>query len=599
MPFHVDDVEMEVATKGVIQQGSEVVADSGNPGDPLCLLSAEQLLKVDAPEISSNTVLMSLLKQNISSEVRQCILANQGCIWADDEVRFHVSSILDHAGKSHIAFLDPLIVAELARRPSCSLINTWWNSLECSPSHIVGLACLNGHWTPFQCNWTVDCFWVTSWDDGPGQFPRCLRVVFDLLSKHVGSRTVQIRIEHRRFLTHNHCGVCAVRYIDHVVRGRMLPTEFPEVRVLHDQGRQMFLDFLLSHTLVGRPWQWGAGLDQPSLTRLHDLLKQHGVPDQQLAARSHLITQMIGTHDLQGALQGSTAWRALKSLANKCKPPLQLVLADELNLQIQKRAKDGKVGAKRSKQKTPSDQHASLGPLKLDPSKLQLDKGVFAKTDGTPLSQLPIESIGAFAEGIVLGTLADGLAYFQAGQCVNQLCLGMFVINASAEEICTRLSFTEVRIPLRCVVNQEPILVAGFLVQLGSQQIQLAHAKPMADIDAPAACCVKIAVYRDSIDGSWSDFCNSPIKYLIKHLPALTCCDQNGPVDCKCCKWHPPSGSQLRDPLLDVWRRQWVSLQFRPTPMETADVFLVNVRCVAEQELGLLGLCGAHGIHVA
>ena len=72
--------------------------------------------------------------------------------------------------------------------------------------------------------------------------------------------------------------------------------------VLHEKGRQMFVDFLRTQSSVPRPWQWGAGLDQPSLSRLHDLLRQHGVPDNQLATRTHLITQMIGVQDLQGSI---------------------------------------------------------------------------------------------------------------------------------------------------------------------------------------------------------------------------------------------------------------------------------------------------------
>ena len=383
-----------------------------------------------------------------------------------------------------------------------------------------------------------------------------MRVVFDLLSKHVGSRTVSIRVEHRRFPTNHHCGVCAVRYIDHVVRGRMLPSEFHEVRSLHEQGRQRFIDHIESCVDVPRPWQWGAGLDNQSLRRLHDLLKQHGVPDQQIATRSHLIVQMIGLKELQGALHGSTAWRALKSLANKCTPPLQLVLAEELNMQIQQRAKDGKIGAKRTKKGTIGGNHQPVGPPKLDPGKLALEQGVFAKSDGTPLCQISIDSISAFAEGVVIGTVTECSAYLHANQSVNNLSLGLFIINATTTEVCTKLPCEEIRIPLRCVVNREPMLVSGHLVQLGSQPVKLATAKPVADIDAPSAICVKIAVYRDAIEGLWADFCKAPIKYLLNHVPALTKCGDSDKMDCPCPKWHPPATNSMNDPILDVWRRQ-------------------------------------------
>ena len=566
--------------------------------DPLCALTPEQLLKVDPPVVSTIYIFNSVLDQSISADTRLHILENQGSVWADDEIRFHIRALLEHAEKPHVAFLDPLIVSELVCRPSCSAFDSWWNSREQTPTLIVGVAGLGGHWIPFQCNWTKDCFYVSSWDDGPGQFPKALRDVFDLISKHVGSRTVQIRVEHRRFPTHHHCGVCAVRYIDHVVRGRMLPTEFHEVRILHEQGRQRFIEFVQAHALVSRPWQWGAGLDASALARLHDLLKQHGVPDSQLATRTHLIQQMIGTPDLQGALVGSTAWRAIKSLANKCNPPLQLVLAEELNAQVQKRAKEGKVGAKRTKKGWSEGSSSQTGPPKLDPSKLSLDSGVFTKPDGTSLGQLNLEAIGAFAEGVVLGTVADGLAYLQAGQPVNKLCLGMFILNAKSQDICTRLPIHEVRIPLRCTANREPVLIAGHLVQLGSQAVHVGQSKPAADIEAPSAVCIKVAVYRDSIEGQWNDFCRAPIKYLIGNLPALVRCPDHDAMDCSCNGWHPPPDCQAKDPILDVWRRQWVTLQFKPTSMETADIFLVNIRCISDQETSLLGLSGVHGIYI-
>ena len=597
VPFSVSEIAQGMVPLPECPKDEDVAPKNSEMMDPLCALTAEQLLKVDAPIASSMIILKSVLDQTISSYTRQKILENQGSVWADDEVRFHVTAILKQAGKSHIGFLDPLLITELMCRPSCAVVNSWWKSFDQAPTNIVGLACVAGHWIPFQCNWTADCFYVSSWDDGPGQFPKALRDVFDIISKHVGSRTVQIRVEHRRFPTHNHCGVCAVRYIDHVVRGRMLPTEFPEVRILHEQGRQRFVDHLIAEQYVGRPWLWGAGLDHQLSARLQDLLKQHGVPEHQLATRTHLIVQMIGTHELQGALLGSMAWRALKSLANQCKPPLQLVLAEELNAQVQKRAKEGKVGAKRSK-KTGDAKSPNTGPPKLDPGKLSLDAGVFTKPDGTPLSQLGIDAIGPFAEGVVLGTIADCLAYLQAGQNVNNLSLGIFIINASSQELCTRLPCTDVRIPLRCVANREPVLVAGQLVQLGSLPVHVGKHKPAADIEAPTAVCVKIAIYRDSVDGQWADVCRAPIKYLIANLPALNCCDQTDAMDCSCSKWHPPSENQIQDPILDVWRRQWVTLQFKPTAMESADIFLVNLRCIADQEENLLSLSGAHGIYI-
>ena len=81
-PYQVEeeeiDMKYETECEGTVEQKAQ--HDEEHLGDPLCCLSAEQLLKVDAPCISSMMVLNSLLNQNIAVDARLEILANQGSV---------------------------------------------------------------------------------------------------------------------------------------------------------------------------------------------------------------------------------------------------------------------------------------------------------------------------------------------------------------------------------------------------------------------------------------------------------------------------------------------------------------------------------------
>ena len=124
-----------------------------------------------------------------------------------------------------------------------------------------------------------------------GNTPRCLNLLHDAVSKAVGARTFLSHIEHRNFAKEEYCGLCTDRWLDHKIRGRMLPTSVDEVIYLHEVARRQFADFVLAQDAVQRPWIWASGIDGRSHLRLKELLEQHGVPSGQLDTRIALLTQ--------------------------------------------------------------------------------------------------------------------------------------------------------------------------------------------------------------------------------------------------------------------------------------------------------------------
>ena len=563
--------------------------------DPLCRLFPDELLQVSPPSITSLFVLESMCKQEVPVNVRLHILDTQSHRWSDDEVRFHIREMIAHSGRSDIGFVDPLLATEVVRRPQASLLHQWVAAWQGTLTCIVTVLWIDGHWIPLCCNWTPEVLHVASWDNTEPQ-PRALTQFCDLLSKAVGSSKFMLRVEHRRFPVLEGCGVCAVRFIDQFIRGRMLPTDSHEVHKLHLKGRAVFIEALVGKFFVSRPWLWGNGLDSGSKNRLSDLLSQHGVPDDQIETRLRLILQSVGLAPLQKLLVSGNPWRSLKSLANACSPPVQLVLAEELQQQVAKKMQQGSIGKKSAKKKA---RPVPAVPAPLDPLKLAVDSGVFVRADGSPLRQLSLSlsQIGPFAEGIVIANLASASAYLRADQVVNKLALGMILVDAEEKDLPNRLKWQQVRVALRCAANGEPMLVAAYLVQLGDQEVSQSRGPPVHDFKATNVSCIKAAVYRDAVEGTWESFCRSPIRYILGHLSPLQTCEkcQGMPAE-ECPFWHATSDNDLQDPVLDVWRRQWLNLQFRPVAQEDASIFIVNLRLVHSLEEPVLRRSGQAGI---
>ena len=168
------------------------------------------------------------------------------------------------------------------------------------------------------------------------------------------------------------------------------------------------------------------------------------------------------------------------------------------------------------------------------------------------------------------------------------------IINADPDGIQTALIWSQMRVPVRCVVNDDPMLVYACVVQVG-QGVVSPSSLPKLELSEAKAACAKIAVYRDCVGCSWQEFCQAPVRYVLDHLVALQICKEAD--GCKCDKWHEGS-SGIRDPVLDVWRRQWVSVTFKNTSQENAEIFLVNLRYSQEAEAQVLGASGCHGLFI-
>ena len=565
--------------------------------DPLTQLQDTQLVGVLAPKIDSLRNLQALLGSSISGEDRSVVLGNQNGTWADDEISWHVHRMLSEGGRSDWAFLPPILAAECLKKNGVQLIHQWLETLSVSPKVLLGAVPAGGHWIPFMWTWTADMLTCHSWDVA-GNSPRCLNVLHDALSKALGSRSFICHISHRLFATSDHCGLCSVRWLDHKIRGRMLPTSLDEVHYLHEIARRQFADFVATQPLVSRPWIWASGLDVKSAGRLRDILAQHGVPVEQLDGRVALVTQAIGLTALQDALTSANPWRLLKQLANQQRPALQIVLPEELASVVQARAKEGKVmpNKKTSKGK---GKGLPVKPPSLDPSKAVLEVESFVTAENKSLQEIDAKSIGPLSEGVFVTTQTMIDAHLRAGVPLSKGALGAVVLNVEGSQLQTALTWSQIRVVLRCKLNKEPILVAAYLVQLGQISVGQASAVSAVKVSDVPVACLKVAVYRDAIDVPWKEFAQAPIRYILSVLlPLVVCQECDSVVDPNCVKWHANAPEHVADPVLDMWRRQWTSYTFKQCEASDAAIFWVNLRYVGKIEQAVLRCSGHRGVFV-
>ena len=560
--------------------------------DPLLALTEKQLCELQPPDAHSLENVTALLAQKVSSEVRMGLLDIQGDSWADDEIRWHMWQCMDRTTKTGVAMLDPIVATAAAKTALPNMLKSWFDKLSCVPSIIISAVCLDSHWTPFVWTWTADCLHAHSWDL-PILIPNT-KLLHDTLMMIVGAKTFNVRVLHRMDGTLNGCGVCAIRYIDHFLTGRMLPTSKEDIQYLTEVGKSLFRRHVEHALHITRPWCWGNGLDSQASQRLRDLLTQHGVPSDVLDQRLHLTIQAIGVGPLQKCLTGSAPWRSLKALANQCTPMHQLVLPDELQSVVAAKAKAGE-SVRRSKGRQAIPKGVPAKPPQLDPSKLTFDDGAFVSDTGAHLQAIQVSQLGPFAEGVALASLADVEPFLRSGQVVSSNCLGVFLLNVDESQLVTKLIWAQTRVALRCIANGEPMLLNGILIQMGKKHVVQARTKHVVEVQSLPAACLKIAIYRDGITGTWEEVANAPIRYILQWLEPLASCNQDAD-SCSCHKWHANNQAGVKDPIFDLWRRQWLSHTMKTASPMQADLFMVNIRYAKAVEVPVLQLSGLGGV---
>ena len=506
--------------------------------------------------------------------LRTDALWNQRGWVAWDEMTFYMNSIHTACQTSTTA---PI---QLYNNPGDSSILGKWIVEACQiaakPGHSakIATACfLNQHWFPIVCEFTEAQVDVTIPCDVQHVVEFNLAAAFQSDEFPTSIGLIRTCVLPKIFA--NDCGFQTVAYILKELRGDqdfpMPAQEAIEWRVLFAQH---LLNFLLHKQRVTTLLLGGA-IDH-GRAELCQLLEAHGVqPKRSSAAAQHVITT-LGATTVSSILKSPKPWRDLKSRANQCQPPIQLVLADELQAQIEKRQKEGKsVGSKQTKAKHTKSKLNQAPDLTLKPDQIKMPEGIWKQHDNTTLKQITAHQVQQRQKGIALMTIEEAQPYLQLKEAICTEGLAILILNShgvTMPEACQQVSF-----PASYVATQEPMIITAHIVQLGQQAVQrVMPSNPITVNEVPTEV-LRCVIHRDQFNQDWSMIVKQPVRTLmeLEHLKTIQ-----------------------TNQILDVWDRQYLTKTFQKARPDQADQFSVILRLTQEGAQIALGANGHHGIYV-
>ena len=186
------------------------------------------------------------------------------------------------------------------------------------------------------------------------------------------------------------------------------------------------------------------------------------------------------------------------------------------------------------------------------------------------------------------------MQFIQAGKVLTSKGLALLAINGP-QEVNTQLSWSTVRFAATCTANNQPVLLAGLLVQLGQTMVGPYRSVSGPEVPSVPVACARISVFQDQWPSDWESFGEHPVRSILEALqPLQTCRLEN----CGCTKWHPTADDSPTDAVLDVFRRQFFTDAGRPVKASQSTHFSVQIRYLKSQEHSLLKLSGCQGVFV-
>ena len=447
----------------------DMVAWSARP-DPLSGLTHLQgslLASLVPPLLPDVHQVQAMRQEHARVDNRLIILHNQGSAMADDEILLHVRACLKLSGRSDVQLLDPVLASSWVRAGSLSHVRAWFDSFQ-SCNCVVSVVPFHEHWIPVVWTRGQRHVSVSMWEHDDTEVDG-LNPLHGLLSQawNLGGFVVTCT---RRTFAQTHCGAAAFAFLSHVLLDQPLPLDQEAIEILHHDLQESFATAILDLSIVPRPWCWGLGVPD-TLGLVASLLQLHGAPIAQSSQRAKLVVQSLGRAEVTQAVTGGTPWKSLKALANMQSPPVQLVLPDEQQHRVQQ-----KPAAKSRKKQGTDGTLMPVRPRELDPAKIQLAPGAFCCGQDEPVEQLDFSVFGPLVSGVALASYADAVPFLQADKLLTNKGLAILILNPP-KDFQTNLQWSTIRFAARCALNQEPMLLLGALVQLGSTMVYQYHAK--------------------------------------------------------------------------------------------------------------------------
>lgn len=530
----------------------------------------------------------------MSQVERLSILALQGPVWGDDEV-FHglLQTAQDTDADQHVTVWDPLLISGLVQQ---DVPATWHQLISALRpiATVVSAVLLGGHWIPLV--WRLDAVGAKLHTISvTPEFEGVLESLCRVIDLYRGGAMGVWKAHGPCFVPSGHCGAMVLIFVRHLLWGWPLVDDQDALQRSAENMRSDFANQLSDPCL--RPFLAGLGISVQS--RLAELLVRHGVPSSESVGRAMAAIKALGEDGIVRALDSDNAWRELKWLGNQARPIHMFLKPRGLQMQIDQREKDRPVGHKKHKHnrslKGKGKGKGSAPPVSVDPMSLRLETGIFQSEGGQPLTQIGLSHVGPAVAGVVVVSVLAIEPYLKATYPLSSGPLALFVVD-SVDLPVTNFQVSSERVPLVCAANSEPLLVDGYLIQLGAVTVRRAPSQPGAAVKTIPTCVVKAMVFRDQTKTAWPDVVSHPLLHIFSQVPPLLQCQDQECSGCEC--WHRSLDFPIDTPVLELWGKQWLRLDFRASNPDQADLFTAHLRLPEHMQLQVQHFSGHGGVYL-
>ena len=307
-------------------------------------------------------------------------------------------------------------------------------------------------------------------------------------------------------------------------------------------------DVVLSIRLGGMP-------DGAHHRDLINLLESHGVAKQRSTSLANQLHQAIGHAGIQATMGSSRQWRDLKARASACKPPIQLIMDDELQAQIEKRRQEGKPWGRKSSKAKQSNRPTPPQQIHLRANQIQIPDNIFKQDDGVPVNQITLQQLRQRTRGIAILNQEDAAPFLQLKEPLSPEGVGLLIVDY--KELALPAHHTVITFPASFAETSDPMIVTAALVQLGAKSVTRLMPPNPVTIEQVDTQVIRCVLYRDQFPGEWTQVTDRPFK-TIRGLDSL---------------------KDLTQPeILDCWDRQFMNKNFQKVKPEVAEVFSITCR---------------------
>ena len=126
--------------------------------------------------------------------------------------------------------------------------------------------------------------------------------------------------------------------------------------------------------------------------------------------------------------------------------------------------------------------------------------------------------------------------------------------------------------------------------------MQRAPAQPGCEVRSIPTCVVKAIVFRDETSCEWSQVVAHPLQHIFDRIPPMQSCTDSECTGCEA--WHKSPQIPMDSPVLELWGKQWMKMDFAHTSPEKADMFTAHIRLPEYLQLQVQQFSGHSGVYL-